>query len=230
MLYVKADTAPGGAAQYAYTLMKNGVAQSVTLTMAGASTTGSDTTNSFSVASGDWISIRSVPTSSPASSIAVFGAVFTPTVDGESIGPSWGSRGNNNAGAPATQYNQPQGVGAGAWNATESPRYVIIGAYTLKAIYVGNRQPQVGGLDSQTFTLRNEGVDTALSAALTGTSQTANSTTADVPVSEGNRLSFKVVATAGGSAGAQLGISTRIYIAPPAPAPSGGSTLLMMGI
>lgn len=71
-LYCNAVTAPdngGGTQSYAMTLFKNGSAQSVTCTISEAGTTCNDTSNSFTITAGDTMSIRSVPSGTPAAAL-----------------------------------------------------------------------------------------------------------------------------------------------------------------
>lgn len=59
-LYVKMVTAPAGAVVDTITVRKGGADQTLTCTVTAAATTGSDTTNSFSVAAGDELSVKYV--------------------------------------------------------------------------------------------------------------------------------------------------------------------------
>lgn len=66
-LYVQSDVAPGASKSWAITVRKNGVDQTMTVTLSGASqTTGSDLAHPITVGAGDSISIKIVPTSTPA--------------------------------------------------------------------------------------------------------------------------------------------------------------------
>jgi len=57
-LRIRAGTAPGGAVTDVYTVFLNGVATTVTASLGPAATTGSDTTNSFTAAVGDRLSVQ----------------------------------------------------------------------------------------------------------------------------------------------------------------------------
>lgn len=63
--YVNNNTAPGAGTSLAYTVMKNGVATSMTCTIANTAVNGSDTVNIVPYAQGDTISIQTVPTGTP---------------------------------------------------------------------------------------------------------------------------------------------------------------------
>lgn len=59
-MYANSSGAPGAGQSFAYTLFKNGVAQTLTCTISDPDTAASDTTNTVTVASGDKIAIRCV--------------------------------------------------------------------------------------------------------------------------------------------------------------------------
>lgn len=67
-LFCSANAAPdngGGTQSYAVTLMENGSAQSLTCTISEASTTCSDTSNTYTTTAGDTLSFRVVPSGTP---------------------------------------------------------------------------------------------------------------------------------------------------------------------
>ncbi|MDN3656660.1 hypothetical protein QWZ08_13530 [Ferruginibacter paludis] len=64
-LYVKLDGSPGGGNNLIITVYKNGVAQTVTTTITQPAVSGSDTSNSFTVAAGDEVGIVISSTSAP---------------------------------------------------------------------------------------------------------------------------------------------------------------------
>lgn len=59
-LYGFLGTAPGGADTVVVTVRKNGIDQTLTLTMTGAGVTGNDTVNSFTMVAGDRLSVKAV--------------------------------------------------------------------------------------------------------------------------------------------------------------------------
>ena len=64
-LFIRLAVAPGGPKSYTFTVRKNGTDTSLTTTISGAATTGSNVVNSVSYNSGDTISVKSSPASSP---------------------------------------------------------------------------------------------------------------------------------------------------------------------
>lgn len=57
-MYVNSDSSPGASNTMTFTARKNGTNQSLVTTISGASTTGNDLSNSFTVAAGDLVDIR----------------------------------------------------------------------------------------------------------------------------------------------------------------------------
>lgn len=62
---VEVDMAPGGGDSYTFTIMKNGAAQSLAVTISGADTSGEDTTHEVTLAAGDYVTLRSTYSGSP---------------------------------------------------------------------------------------------------------------------------------------------------------------------
>src|SRR5689334_12075093 len=60
--YMLLDVAPGAGTSYTFTVMKNGSATALTVTISDAATTATDSTHSVSFAAGDTVSIQSQPT------------------------------------------------------------------------------------------------------------------------------------------------------------------------
>ncbi len=75
-LYVKSNTAPGAAQTYTFTLMKNGVAQSLDAVMSGAGeTTANNTSRAIDVEPGDYISLRATASAGAANNPTQVGSV-----------------------------------------------------------------------------------------------------------------------------------------------------------
>jgi hypothetical protein len=185
-LYIKTATAPGASKSYEITVMKNGSATPLQITLAGLSTSGSDAVNTVPVSAGDSLTIRSVPINSPAGIQGSFGIAFTPTNTGENF------MGFGSSSAPSVtvaNYEQLLGIGVGGWNATESGRYMMPGPCTLRGLYVKLITPPGVGA-SRTFTVRKSTGDTVLVATISDTNTTA-SVLANVECAQGELLTFK---------------------------------------
>jgi hypothetical protein len=167
-------------------------AQTQTITFGESDTAASDTDpgHEVSVAAGNWVRLIPGYTGTPANSHSAFSLDFV-TADG-SFPLFW-----------SMTYDTVQADGyvnvnsTGTDNATESNRLQKVTACTLKSLYVVS-SGSPGSLESFTFTVRDDGSDTALTAAITGTGTTANYST-DVGVELGSALSTFVDLSAGAS-------------------------------
>ena len=68
-MYANASGAPGAGESFAYTLFKNGVAQTLTCTISDTGTAANDTTNTVAVASGDRVAVRAVTSAAAATKL-----------------------------------------------------------------------------------------------------------------------------------------------------------------
>src|SRR3990167_6321017 len=83
--YVELRTAPGAVTTRTFTLRKNGSNQSLTVTISGTDTTGSDLSNSFTVVAGDRLTISSTVTGTPAASVVFWSMLFDSSTAKRSI-------------------------------------------------------------------------------------------------------------------------------------------------
>lgn len=188
-LYIEVNAAPGTGKSHAFTLMKNGVATSLTITISEASTSGSNVADTIAVVAGDLLSIRMTPTSTPPGLRATWNLSFAPTISGETL---LMSKVNS-----STKDYYHAIVGKLDASATEAPTEIVIPCNgDLKKLFV-----KVGtGIASRTFTVRINEVDTTLTATVTGTSSTTGSDVAHtVAVSAGDRVSIVRTGDAGTS-------------------------------
>jgi hypothetical protein len=184
-LYVLLTAAPGGTTSYDVTIIKNGVATALTANITGASVSGSDNTNTVDFVRGDRICVQFDPTgsfpsaSSPGWSVNCVTAGAQPLLTGESSGLS----------LTATSYLALQ---AGMGRATEDFDAVIPTDGTISnLLYRTLSNPGAG--KSWTVTLVKNGVDTALTATMTGAPQTAEDVTNVITVVAGDRVHWKIV-------------------------------------
>lgn len=188
--WVSLSASPGSGKSHQFTFVRNGVNQAVTVTVADAATTGSDTTHSFTVTPGvtSLICIESVPINTPNSTTVAFGWIFTPDIDGESF-IAYG-KGNSGPSTSVVNYEQLIGNGRGGFTATESNIEAILGNKTLRSLVAFNDSP--GGVGkSYTWTIRKNGVDTALSVTNANT-DTVGTDTGDVVFSQGDKITLSV--------------------------------------
>lgn len=218
-LYVDLNGAPGTAGsgkQYAFTVYKNGSAQTLTATVLNTATSSNDTTNSFTVAAGDLVAIQSIPTGTPTGRLVRWAVEFDPDTDGESV-ILYGN--STSSSASVSQYNYLS-TGAGSWASTnDTTRASLTNAAVLKKLYV-DCVTAPGASKSYDYTLQQNGASSALTVNVTGAATTtANDTTHTVTFSAGDNLSLKATPTGTPSITA-LRLGLVAYIAPTSTAPS----------
>lgn len=187
--YISLTAAPGVGKSYAITFRKNGADQAITLTISDTNTDGSDLTNSFSVVAGDVISIKEVPSGTPAGAGHVsMGVLFTPTTDGESpIG--FGS--SDDPSNTAASYSAiSSSATTGAWTATEADRQALGIGCVIKDLYVKVQTDPTTALSSWTFALRQSGSTSALSVNIASGATTGNDTANDITITSSNLLNI----------------------------------------
>jgi len=195
-------TAPAAGKSWAFTLMKNGAATSITCTISGTATTCTDTVNTTSLVAGDVLSIRSIPTGTPTSPVNVrqswtfSGGARESVILGSSrtaafstvstqYGGLQGSVGNN-----ATLYNRDQ---------------VFPTAGTLSSLYV-DLVGVAGAGASYVITLNKNGTDQTLTCTISGAAATTcNDTINSFSVVAGDLVAIKVVPSAGPAPTARVG-------------------------
>jgi len=189
-LRVRLFSAPGTGNSIAFTVMVNGVASTLTLTISGTDITGADTSNTVAVAAGDTLALRSVPSSTPTVGPSEWGLELDPTIDGES--PQMLVQNNGTISNASVNYGFPTGQ-FGDWNGTanqtfstteSSCRSVSSVAFTMKDMHFSvNTAPGSG--NSWTLIGRINGADTAITTSISGTATVATpDTTNDVSVAD----------------------------------------------
>ncbi len=165
------DGAPGGGTSYDFTLMVNGNPTALTLEIADAATSNSNTVNEVAVSAGDTVSLRCSPTNTPTARRPVWTSVF----EGDNANESLIMGGTVNALNKTTiEYGQVMG-GATLWNVTENDhRQVIPTSGTIKDFYVKLNIDPGTAPDAYRFTVRLNGATVAQSLIVT---ITANDTT-----------------------------------------------------
>ena len=191
-LFVWTQAAPGAANSRRISVYKNGVATSLSVTLAGASQNyGENTSNSVDVVAGDLVCIEHVPSGVPSVYPAQYCVVFTATTLGESL-----ILGNTVTGAQGelddtnTEYAMPATGGAYLAIGTMGEPIPTDGKFS--ALYVKlDGAPDAGGSDGYTFTLQVNGVDKALTVTIIGNNTTGN-VTADVDLVPGDIVKLKI--------------------------------------
>ncbi len=192
-LKIYLQTAPGSGKSWTFTVRKNGVDTALTLSIADTATSGTDTTHSFTVAAGDKISIKAVPSGTPEVNTTV-GCVMRYTGDTSKESLFMAVNGLNSELDTSTLYIPVSGSAVFP-NATETNRSQIISAPgTISKLFVEIKTASVATRD-RTFTLMLNGVATALTCVITGGNTTANDTTHSVNVVAGDLVSLRCEST-----------------------------------
>lgn len=188
MLRVIVTTAPGGAASWTVTIMKNGVATALTCTISGSSTSAQDLTHSVSFAAGDLISIQWTPASTPAASGTVYWTCRQSATNLFSL------QGMVLTTAASTIFCPP--MNRAASSSTDALGQVVIPtAGTLKNLtFYTNSAP--GASASWAVTVIKNGSASTLTCTLSGASAVLASDTADtVSVAAGDTISIQIAPT-----------------------------------
>lgn len=194
--YVVLETPPGAGTNRTFTVFKDGVAQDgsggtpdTRVTIADAATTG-NASFSLQCAAGARLSVKNTVSGSPAATRQVGSFAFhSDTAD------SWNLSGSATltASGTSTLYADPAGDSCGI-SATESDseHRAPIRQFSISGLRVAVDSAPGASKEWQ-FTLRLTGVDTTITAAVTGTNLTAVSSGAAAQVVSGNLLSMELV-------------------------------------
>lgn len=227
-LYVNFPTAPGSGNTLAVTIYKNGSATGVTCSVADTATTGSDLSNSITVAQNDLISFFVQATAgTPAATYIRIGARFVPTVNGESVMfGGW-------AGVPAVAADRFVAA-SGAVNTgvtTESNAYNLVPvAFTAKKLTLSLVTGPGGGTRTRSIWLRQgtgTQADTSLTAVCTDAQTSANDNSNTVSVAVSDFIDIRTNSSASATSPGNMRTSMVAYIAPAA---AGASMLTLLGV
>lgn len=181
---------PGAGKSYDFTLMLNGAPSALTLEIADAATSGSDTTNEVAVVAGDSISLRCVPTGTPAMVRAAWTSMFEGDLSKESL--ILGGPGVSTISNTATEYSQIMGANDDPTLTENDHRQVCPTPGIIKNLYV-ELSPDPGlAPDAYRFTLRKNGISQSLTVTITANDTTGNDTTHEVTVAAGDVLTMMV--------------------------------------
>lgn len=221
-LYLAASGVAGAAKSYTVTLQKIGTGNTtLTAQVTGAvSATANDTTHTVSFSAGEIYVLEVVPAGTPTARFIGVGIEIDPTTDGHFLVATTGA---GTMSTSATNYTWGGG-GSGTWNATESNRYSLAQAMTVKSIYA---YLPVGTIVSGSYALTFMNNTSASGLTCTITSQSCNAST-DVTVSaNGGYFTTKDVPSSASTARAAA-VSYDCYNAPPSPASTNSNFFQLM--
>lgn len=199
-LRVRVGSAPGTNKSFAFTVLKNGVATALTCTISGSNTTASDLTHSFTVAAGDLLYIKIVPTGTPTSSLPYVSLLFT---NSDGLSPLLSSVYGANFNATTQRYHPLMcDNSGGAANVTISS-VVIPTNGTISNLFV-NLSTAPGAGKYWDFKVYKNGSSTAITTRISDTAKVGNDTTHSISVSAGDIVCVSSIpnSTPSGSTGA----------------------------
>lgn len=186
-LRIRLDPAPGVGKSWTFKLRKNGADTALSVTVSGAATTGVDLTNAITVAAGDTLSLASSSTGTPTTTPE---AQWTFRFDGDNVGESallsCGYTGTMQA-AGQTNALYPSGNAASTGVLAQRQQIVTTPGTITRFIA---RVPAAMGVGTWTVTLQKNGVDTAMTGAITVQSVTVNGS---VAVVAGDLIGYKII-------------------------------------
>lgn len=185
---VRLPVAPGTSTSRVYTLRKNGVDTGLTVTYSDSDVgLKSSTGTTITFARGDVASISCVVTGVPASSIANFGLLFTPTTLGQGIVfTTW----NGAISSSADRYGAANGWTASTTSTEAQVQNIAPSNLTLSHMISQISTGPGSGL-ARNFAAMVAGFASALTANITNTATTGGDTTTNVSVTEGDSLSVR---------------------------------------
>jgi len=172
---------------FTFTLMVNGNPSTLTVTLTNAETDEQDTTHEVSIAKGDKLSLRSENVSTPTGRITWF-SILCDTDDDYT---SWICGGVENDAASATDVEYSGAQGQITWSTVEAGRRQVIptdGLLTGLSVYM---EDDPGVDNTVTYTVRIDGVDTALAVTFdSGEQGTVLHDTASIDVTPGQVITI----------------------------------------
>ena len=191
-LYVKLTQDPGdtGVDGYKFTLRRNGLSQTLTVTIMADNTTGNDVVNSFAVVAGQTLTMMVEEIGSCAiGAKAAWGMTFVSTIDGESIVLGGSTDGLDNA---LTEYHYLTSSESELWTINEPTQSQLGQVCTLKKLYI-TLTAAPGAGNTYTFTIRIAGADSNVVTILTGAAAGGNSGALEDTVANDEYVNLKVV-------------------------------------
>lgn len=189
-LYMLLEGTPGSGKSYTITVIKNGVATDLTVSVAGTSTSGLDSTHQVSVSAGDTLVIKLSPSGTPTSRTPTWSMVFTPANYGDFF---IGMGSAQVPSASATNWEGTYGIASNGWGGFEPSEYHVLGKCTLKKMYI-KIGTAPGGSGTRVFTFRKNGASTALAVTISG-SNTTGSVVADASFVRADRSAIQSAIT-----------------------------------
>lgn len=188
---VRMETAPGAGKQWTFTVRKNGVDTGLAIVVSGTATTGF-IASSVSVAAGDWLTVSIQPSGTPTvPGTTSWASSFDSTSANESplLSCTFGTTMNVSS---VTSCAAAQGTNVPTTTAVNADGIVPV-AGSITGFRV--RFPAAVSVGTWKVFLVKNGVDTAMTATITGGASTAASTGSAVAFATGDLIRFRVLGT-----------------------------------
>lgn len=191
-LYVELDgtAGPTGSDGYVFTLGSDGTDTGISVAILNGSTTGNDTTNTLTVAKGDFVHLISTTRGNPTNRRVKWGIVFN--ADEADKFPIMGGS-TNSLNATTTEYNYLSSANIN-WHATQTERTQLTQCMRLSNLYIELGQAPGAGNDYE-FTIMKNGVATDLTVQISDVSVRGNNTTDVIEFDEFDTVSIRCVPT-----------------------------------
>ena len=188
-LDVTLNASPGTGTSYKLTLMVDGVASALTVTISDSETAAADTTNKITVSAGQSVSIESVPTGTPTGRSANWAVIFTGDNARESL--LMGGTGADALSTSATEYDGISGLEDPSATLADREQLNALSG-TIKNLYVKLSEDPGTDPDGYKFTVFKNGSATALTVTITANSTTGNDTSNSFTIAATDQLVLEI--------------------------------------
>jgi hypothetical protein len=188
--YMQFDTAPGVGNAVIYTIMKNGSATAVTVTIADAAISATDAVNSVSFAAGDTISIRATTTGTPVSIGVQYWNMLIASSDGSIPMLSGLNTPPDNTGTYYGSLTAGHSSSTG-WSATEADMQIVVPTSGVISGLRSRMSTAPGSVNGWTHTLMKNGSATTVTTTISGTNTVATDSTHTFTVAAGDTLTIR---------------------------------------
>ncbi len=214
-LYWKIDTAPGGTDDWEMQVRNLTENKSIVAEIKGAATTASNIVDELTVSAGDRVEIRISEGGTPVNSqFFHWGLVFEPDNEGEVIYIGGSDNFSTTSTTSRYSYLIPSNLN---WSDNNGFRDAITSTCKIKNLYV-QLSAAPGAGEARTFTLRKNGVATALTVTISGTNTTGNNTADTVSFSDGDVVDYNTTYSGSPASSTDLFIGC-VLVAPTEPDP-----------
>lgn len=196
-LRVETEAAPGAGTSYQFTVRKNGVATTLTVTISGTNTAAVDTANSFTVVAGDEIALECIAASTPTVTIARWSVEWEGDTADDSV--LMGGGGDITGGISNAGVRNYASLVGGQITATDTlnTRALVPLNGTIKSFYVSLGTAPGAGATWEFSIYKNGAVETSTIISIADAATTANVTGLTIDIAPQDELTLSFISTAG---------------------------------